>query len=125
MQNKIVFYKNNGEFEKEEELTEDNLAITNGLMIKCHLKDGSEKVGYSDPYRLHENNPFLEVKEYIYLFTWTNLDEETHKLIGDDESKYDQTYTRVNIDEMIGVEAILFSNPRWGGQLTNLFSFRK
>ena len=125
MKNKIIFYKNNGDLEREEELTEDNLANTNGLMIKCHLKDGSEKVGYSDPYRLHDNNPFTEVENHIYLVTWTNLDEETHKLIGDNETMYNRTFTRINIDDIISVEAILFSNPRWGGRLTNLFSFTK
>ena len=123
MKNKIVYYKKNGELDSEEELNEDNLANTNGLMIKCHLKDGSEKVGYSDPYRLHDDNTFMEVEDYIYLFTWTNLDEETHKLNGDDDSMYDKTFTRVNIDDIISVEAILFSSPRWDGRLTNLFSF--
>lgn len=125
MQNKIIYYKNNGDFDREEELNEDNLANTNGMKIKCHLKDGTEKVGYSDPYRLHDKNFFMEVEDYIYLVTWTNLDEETHELIGDDDSMYDKTFTRVDIDDIISVEAILFSNPKWGGRLTNLFSFRK
>jgi len=125
MNNKIIFYKYNGDFAREEELTEDNLAHTNGLKIKCHLKDGSERVGYSDPYRLHDNNPFMEIEEYIYLVTWINLDEKTHDLIGDEKSMFDKTYTRVNIDDIIYVEAILFSNPKWGGPLTNLFSFGK
>jgi len=125
MKNKIIFYKYNGDFDREEELNEDNLANTNGLIIKCHLKDGSEKVGYSDPYRLHDDNTFIVVEDYIYLVTWTNLDEETHELVGDGDSMYDRTYTRVNIDDIISVEAILFSNPKWGGRLTNLFSFSK
>lgn len=125
MENKIIYYKKNGNFDHDELLNIENLAHTNGMMIKCHLKDGSEKVGYSDPYRLKENNNILEVNDYIYLVTWDNLDEETHKLTGDYESMYDRTYTPISIDDIISVEAILYSNPRWGGTLTNLFSFTK
>lgn len=123
--NKIVFYKYNGEIDHEEVLNNKGLIKTNGMMIKCYLKDGTQKVGYSDPYRLHDNDYLMEVKDYIYLMTWNNLDEEKHELVGDEDSKYNKTYTPINIADIINIEAILYSNPKWGGKLTNLFSFSK
>ncbi len=34
---KIIYYKNNGTFQKEEELTLENLKNTSGMMIKCSM----------------------------------------------------------------------------------------
>ena len=59
--------------------------------------------------------------KYMIIWTWDNLDEENHKLIGDEKNKYNQIFKKVNIDEIIKVESILYSNPRWRGKLTNEF----
>ena len=46
------------------------------------------------------------------------------KKIISEKNKYNQTFKKVNIDEIIKVESILYSNPRWGGKLTNKFSIK-
>ncbi len=53
------------------------------------------------------------------------MDEENGKLVGKDNEKYNQTFRKIAIDEIERVEAIIYSNPRWGGKLTNKFEFYK
>lgn len=123
---KIKYYKFDGTLDHEELLSEDALAGTNGMLIRCHMNDGTIEVGYSDPYRTHVNEEWDgEVHDYIYLWTWDNIDEETHKLIGDDKTKYNQTFRKIIINKINTVDAILYSNPKWGGKLTNKFEFSK
>ena len=122
---KIVFYKKNGEIYDIKELTNDNLERINGMMTRCTLGDESEIVGFADPFRICDRNSYDgKVNDNIFLWTWDNLDEENHKLIGDGNNKYNQTFKKVIIDEIIKVESILYSNPRWGGKLTNKFSIK-
>lgn len=122
MNNKIIFYKLNGEISKIEELTNENLCHINGMMARCTLKDGSEIVGFSDSFTQRDINLYgHKLHDNIFLWTWDNLDEENHKLIGDENNKYNQTFKKVITDEIIKVESILYSNPRWGGRLTNKF----
>lgn len=123
MENKITFYKLNGEINSEELLNEESLRHTNGMMLKCYMKNGAEEIGFADPYRTHDNDFDDSVHDYINLWTWDNLDEDNHELIGDNDSKYNQTFKRVNIKDIIRIEAILHSNPRWGGKLTNRFDY--
>ena len=124
--NKIKYYNSNGELDHEEQLNEKNLSHTNGMILKCHLDNEIVQIGYGDPYRTHDKDSYDgEVHDYINLWTWDNLDEERHQLIGDDDNKYNQTFIKVDIDSIISVEAILYSNPRWGGKLTNKFEFHK
>lgn len=87
------------------------------------MKNGAEEIGFADPYRTHDNDFDDSVHDYINLWTWDNLDEDNHELIGDNDSKYNQTFKRVNIKDIIRIEAILHSNPRWGGRLTNRFDY--
>ena len=118
MNNKIIFYEKHGKIANVEELTNENLSHICGMMTRCTLIDGSEKIGYANPFRTHDN----KVHDYIFLWIWDNLNEESHKLlIGNEENKYNQTFKRINIDDIIRVESILYSNPRWGGVLTNRF----
>lgn len=122
---KIIFYKQNGEISDIKELTNDNLERINGMMNRCTLGDESEIVGFSDPFRTCDRNSYDgKVHDNIFLWTGDNLDEENHKLIGDGNNKYNQTFKKVIIDEIIKVESILYSNPRWGGKLTNKFSIK-
>ncbi len=121
---KITFYKLDGTVKKEVALTEENLALCNGMKLKCCLKNGSEVVGFADVYRTYNKSEFdNKIHDYIYLWTFDNLVEEQHKLVGTDENKYNQTFNKVNIDDIIKIEAILYSNPRWGTRLTNKFCF--
>ena len=123
---KIKYYKNNGELDHEELLSEDTLGGTAGMLIKCYMNDGTTKVGYSDPYRTHEKYAYNDfVHDYIYLWTWDNLDEDKHELVGNEETKYNQTFEKVIIKKINTIEAMLFSNPKWGGRLTNKFEFVK
>ena len=121
---KIIYYKKSGEVEKTEAFNEENLGRINGMMTKCILKNGDIEIGFADPFKTYSNHEYSDtVSGYIYLWTWDNLDEETHKLIGDGSDKYNQTYKRVNIDDIDFIEAILYSNPRWGGLLTNKYEY--
>lgn len=122
---KIKYYMNNGKLEKEEELNEENLKHTNGMILKCLLFDNTEEIGYADPYRTHDNEYDGEVHDYINLWIWENLDEECHQLIGDEINKYNQIFKKIEINKIKKIDAILYSNPRWGGQLTNKFMFYK
>ena len=92
------------------------------MITRCTLKDESEIVGFADSFSPSGINLYgYKTHDNIFLWTWDNLDEENHKLIGDEKNKYNQTFKKVNIDEIIKVESILYSNPRWGGKLTNKF----
>ena len=123
---KIYYYLKNGILKREEELNEDNLRHIIGGLTKCYLKNGDIVVGYADPLKLCEKRAFHDVVEdYIYLDTFTNLDEKTHKLIGNDDSKYDMTHTKVYVDSIKRVEVIMFSSLKWGGLPTNKFEFNK
>lgn len=123
---KINYYKYNGNLEKSEELNEDNLKHTNGMLLKCLLNDNTEVIGYADTYRTHEKESYDgEVHDYINLWTWDNIDEEKHILIGNEETKFDQTFKKVEISKLKDIEAIVYSNPRWGGKITNKFEFHK
>ena len=83
--------------------------------------NGAEEIGFADPYRTHDNDFDDLVHDYINLWTWDNLDEDKHELIGDNDSKYNQTFKRVNIKDIIRIEAVLNSNP--SGKLTNRFDY--
>lgn len=122
MNNKIIFYELNGKINSEELLNEESLRHINGMMVKCYMKNGTEEIGFADPYRTHDNDFDDLVHDYINLWTWDNLDEDKHELIGDD-SRYNQTFKKVNIKDIIRIEAILHSNPKWGGKLTNSFDY--
>ena len=109
---KIIFYNSDGTIKNDAELTNDNLNRTNGMLSKITLKDGTEKVGFVQ---------IPKESEYIFLWTWKNIDEEKHILVGNDDSKYDQKFEKVQINQIENVQAKLYSNPRWGGILTNKF----
>lgn len=118
----ISFYNKDGTLEIQQNLTRDNIKNTLGMMIRCVLNNGAVFEGYSDPLKQYEKDAFDgSVHESIYLWTWEHLDEETHKLTGDINTKYDQIYTPVTVDDIVRIDAILHSNPRWGGMPTNRF----
>ena len=119
---KISYYKKDGTLVVQEELTADNTMGTLGMMVRCIMKNGDICEGFSDIQGPPDRRNGLSVKRGIlYLWTWTNLDEETHRLMGDEKTKYDQTFTPVLIDKIVSMDAIVYSNPRWGGKLTNRF----
>lgn len=119
---KISYYTLDGKLKEQQDLTGGNIGNTNGMMLRCFMQNGTVCEGFSDPYRTHGEPPYDgSIHDYIYLWTWDHLDEETHKLVGDSTTKFDQTFVPVPIHEIIRIDAILYSNPRWGGKLVNHF----
>ena len=118
----ITYYNLDGTFHSKEILNKENLAEVIGTMIRCTMNNGNTYEGFSSPFRKYGSNESKE-KNYdiLYLWTWDNLDEETHQLIGDEETKFNTTYTPIFIDDIISIDVILFSAPRWGGRLYNHF----
>ena len=126
MKNKIMFYKLNGELYEVKELNTDNLESINGMMTRCSLKNGDIKEGYADPFRTFEDSSFdNKVHDYILLWTWDNLDEKNNMLMGPENVKYNQSIQKIMIKDIKQVKAILYSNDRWGGKLTNRFNIQK
>lgn len=126
--NKIILYNKKGTVEKEYDLTEENLHYTTGMISKCTMKDKGEKVGFSDPTKvetLPKEEWSGEIKDTINLWTWKNLDEEKHELVGDEDSKYETNIEEIKIQDIEIMECIMYSHPRWGGHLTNKFEFSK
>ena len=119
---KISYYKKDGTLERQQELNNDNIGDTNGMMVRCIMKNGTIHEGFSDPFRT-QGEPKYDgaIHDFIYLWTWDNLNEETHQLTGDSATKFNQTFTPLAIQEIGQIDAILYSNPRWGGRLTNHF----
>lgn len=88
-----------------------------GQMSKRHFKDGTEVAGFSDSYRTYEKSKIKydgKVHDYIYLWTWDNLDEKTNQLIGKGSERYNTTHKLVYISDIVKIESILYSNPKWG-----------
>ncbi len=116
---KIHIFSYEGKFLGEEELTLSNLQGYIGMMARCYMPDGS----YSDGFITF--TPDNEPKDYgssFFLWTWANLDEETHQLLGDGDEKYEQNYKKIeHYRDVEKIDVILFSNPRWGGRLYNHF----
>ena len=115
-------YDYDGEFDDKGELDVITLERVHGMMVRCTMKDGSERVGYADVYGCQNKEHYNgRVHDCIYLWTWTNLNERTHEFEGPAEHQHDQTFEAVEIHEICKLEAIKHSNPRWGGKLTNRF----
>lgn len=126
MEKEILFYKKNGELKDREILNNDNLQHINGMMTRCKMQNGTIEIGFSDTFRDDNGNyDFGQTKNYIFLWKWANLDEEKHQLIGSVEDKYNQIFKKIMVKDIIQIEAILYSNPRWGGMLTNEFILEK
>lgn len=121
----IIFYNLNGTLKEKLLLNNTNIAKVNGVMIKCYLKNGEIVNGIADVFKSCKREEYsLQVKDFIYLSLWKNLDEETHQLLGNTiEEQYERTYEKVFISDIKRIEAIIHSGPRWGGKLTNKFQF--
>ena len=116
----IFIYERNGNLKYTYELIDDNLCKTIGMLSKVILKDGSIIEGYSDPYRVSSRNRDEfdnKIHDYIYIWRLKNLNEETHEY----DIKDDIEYEKVFISDIKEIHSILYSNPRWGGKLTNKY----
>ncbi len=119
---KIRYYKKDGTFDSEVPLTVENLRGIHGMMSRLKMHDGIQLVGFADSYRAHNPSAYNgTVYDAIDLWTWSNIDETTHRLIGEGSAKFDQTWVCARISDILHIDAVLHSNPRWGGLLTNRF----
>lgn len=87
------------------------------MLTRVCLKNGTSIEGYADPYRCNDGTYDDKIRDYIILWTFNNLDEVTHKYNIEDG----QNIVKVDITDIQYVYSILYSNPRWGGILTNRF----
>jgi len=115
----IKIYKKDGNLDSIEGLTNENLKKIMGMLCKVLLKNGDMQEGYIDPLRTKGDCGEFDgtVHDYIYLWTFNNLDEENQKY----NIKDGYNITKINITDIEDIYAILYSNPRWGGRLTNKF----
>lgn len=115
----IKTYQRNGKLESTKDLTNDNLETIVGMLSKVVLKNGDFSVGYIDPFRAEGKNEEYDgsIHDYIYLWTFNNLDEKTQKYDVNDGINIE----KINISEIEDIYSILYSHPRWGGRLTNKF----
>ena len=98
---RIIFYKLNGQMKAEEVLTKENLEHINGMMTRCTMSNGTEEIGFADSTGICNKKIYDgKINEHIYLWTWDNLDENTGKLKGNDNEKYNQIFKAVKIDDI-------------------------
>lgn len=121
MNNKIIFYNKEGKFDHDDLLNLDTLTRINGMKVRIRLNNNTEIIGFADPYRTLSNDYDGQIHDYINVWVWENIDENNHKLLGDESTKYKQKYSAILINNILFIETILFSNPSLGGKITNKF----
>jgi len=116
---KIRYYQNDGKLKNICELSNESLKGIAGMLCKVILKNKSIKIGYADPFKFNGDKSEYDgnVRDYIYLWTFKNLDEDKKKYNPDDGIEIQ----KIIIEDIEDVYAILYSNPRWGGSITNKF----
>lgn len=120
----IVYYKRDGSVAKKVEFSPEQLSGIHGMMTRCRMKNGTVRIGFADSFCSHDWENVkcdFKIHEYINMWTWTNFDEERRCFVGDKRHQYDQTFEKVRIDDIVYVEAIMNSNPRWDVPITNSF----
>ena len=124
--NNITFYTLDGKIVKAVELNKITIKDCHGMKVKCILIDGSERVGFADSFYSFEKGDIsvsdASSLEYLTLETFINLDESTHKFVGNEAHRYDINREAVPISLISRIDAILYSGLRWGGALTNKFN---
>ncbi len=103
MNSTIRFYKQDGTLSSEETFDSDNIEHTRGMLIKCVLKDGSEVVGYSKP------SDYITMLDDLELWLYKDI------------NTLEQESIFVKMKDVVRIDAILYSNPRWSGKITNEF----
>ncbi|MBQ4136655.1 MAG: hypothetical protein IJD67_00965 [Clostridia bacterium] len=124
---KITYLYMDGRISKEYPLNKSSIMECHGMKIKCILIDGSEHIGFANPYYSFEKGAItLDPQEldYITLETFANLDEETHTFVGDKEHQFDINREVIPISLISHIDAILFSALRWGNPPTNKFNLK-
>lgn len=105
---KLIVYKLSGEIDYEGEFIINRTPL--GQKVRVTTSDGEVYIGFWNTPALHGELPdVIEVLQY-------DLDESTAKL-----RSYNDTIDSVPLDKIVKIEAILYSNPRWGVRPTNKF----
>ncbi len=114
---KIAIFKTSGELDDVFELNERNMYRCVGMKIRLMMRSGIEVQGFvgNEVYADEHDNYFIEIWNYKH------LNETTHTLEGTGLSKYDTNAIIIYLKDIIAMEAISYTNPRWGGLLTNYF----
>lgn len=114
---KIIFYNLDGTVDSTKSLNKNNLKYIVGLMTKCTLSNNTTIVGYADPFRFHEDFDG-EILDYIYLWKW-DLNNQYNE---NPNVNCKQSFYKVMINEIVKIESISLSNPRWGS-IINEFEY--
>ncbi len=102
----IEYYNLKGEFIKGEKLTRTNLDTVNGMKIRCTLKNGEIIIGFGT--------------------TSQNLSGENIEINCSFDYQYGfRDVRKVHWTEIDKIEAMLYSNPRWGRQVDFSFNVNK
>lgn len=124
----ITYYKYNGEIVKKVPIDSISIKDCHGMKIRCILLDGSERVGFANPYYSFEYGKIIvdseaDLLDYITLETFLHLDENTHTF-PNIENKFDIGREAVPISLISHIDAILYSGLRWGVVPTNKFDLK-
>lgn len=119
---KISFYELSGKLKSKVRMDKENIGKTHGMMVRCFLTDNTILEGFC--YAFSETEPD-KVDDTIILEKWKNYDYYNYDLIGDNDNKFEKIKRKVNIDDIMHIDAIICSNPRWGCRLINRFEFTK
>lgn len=84
-----------------------------GQKVRITTKDGKAYAGFAD-------EPYHTGRGKSLTLMCYDIDYEKHKLRSSN-----MTITFIPLDIVVKIEAILYSNPRWGTGLTNKFEFSK
>lgn len=105
---KLIVYKLSGEIDYEGEFVINRTPL--GQKVRVTTSDGEVYIGFWKTQALRGVLPdMIEVLRY-------DLDETTATLRSNND-----TIDSVPLDKIVKIEAILFSNPRWGVRPTNKF----
>lgn len=111
---KFIQYNLAGEIIKECSIVFDQLKVNPlGEKVRITTNDGKEYTGFWNIPIVQQNNKTVLVSQY-------DLDEATSKLRSSNDISI-----FIPAQNIAKIEAILHSNPRWGQQPTNRFTFPK
>lgn len=109
---KFIQYNLSGEVVKQYSTDFNKLkAYPLGEKVRITLNDETVYIGFWDTWLGQETIKVVDISRY-------DLDENTSKLRSGN-----QLTTFVPTSEIVKIEAILYSNPRWGTRPTNNFEF--
>lgn len=114
---KISVFTTMGELYDVLELNEQNMYRCMGMKVRMKLRNGMEVQGFTG----NEVRKDINGNIFIEIWNYKHLNEVTHTLEGCGLTKYDTNVVYIYLKDIIAMEAISYTHPRWGGLLTNYF----